>query len=52
MMMSRTSDDRREEMLGELQRFVPGAECPGDMFGFSWLSDPVKEAGDMLRGSS
>ncbi|KAJ6012638.1 hypothetical protein N7522_002993 [Penicillium canescens] len=48
MMMSRTNDERRAEMLDELRRYVPNAELPKDMFSFTWPSDPVKEAAQLV----
>ncbi|KAJ5209483.1 hypothetical protein N7449_003862 [Penicillium cf. viridicatum] len=48
MMMSRTNDERRAEMLDELRRYVPNAELPNDMFAFTWPSDPVKEAAQLV----
>lgn len=49
MMMSRTSDERRGEMLDELRRYVPNAELPKDMFAFTWPSDPVKGAARLVK---
>ncbi|CAG7921648.1 unnamed protein product [Penicillium olsonii] len=48
MMMSRTNDERRGEMMDELRRFVPDAELPKNMFAFTWPSDPVKEAAQLV----
>lgn len=48
MMMSRTNDERRAEMLDELRRYVPNAELPKDMFAFTWPSDPVMEAAQLV----
>lgn len=48
MMMSRTNDERRAEMLDELRRYVPNAELPGNMFEFTWPSDPVREAAQLV----
>ncbi|KAJ0419056.1 FAD/NAD(P)-binding domain-containing protein [Aspergillus carlsbadensis] len=50
MMMSRTADERRDEMLDELRRFVPGAVSPGCMFAYTWASDPIGEAGRVVEG--
>ncbi|KAL4980950.1 hypothetical protein BDW66DRAFT_156088 [Aspergillus desertorum] len=48
MMMSRTNDERRGEMLDELRRYVPHAELPHDMFAYTWPSDPIKEAAQLV----
>ncbi|KAJ5339248.1 hypothetical protein N7452_005976 [Penicillium brevicompactum] len=48
MMMSRTQDERRAEMLDELRKYVPNAELPKDMFSFTWPSDPVQNAKHLL----
>lgn len=48
MMMSRTQDDRRADMLGELRKYVPNAELPKDMFSFTWPSDPVQRVKHLL----
>lgn len=48
MMMSRTNDERRAEMLDDLRRYVPTAELPKDMIAFTWPSDPVKEAAQLV----
>ncbi|KAI9372362.1 hypothetical protein BJX61DRAFT_507589 [Aspergillus egyptiacus] len=48
MMMSRTSDDRRHEMADELRRFVPDAEIPADMVAFTWPSDPMSDAAEVV----
>ncbi|KAJ5767762.1 hypothetical protein N7533_000345 [Penicillium manginii] len=52
MMMSRTNDERRAEMLHELHRYVPSAELPKDMFAFAWISDPVREAAQLVASES
>lgn len=51
MMMSRTNDERRAEMLDELRRYVSDAEVPEDMFAFTWLSDPVKAAARLVASA-
>ncbi|KAK1149697.1 hypothetical protein N8T08_005250 [Aspergillus melleus] len=51
MMMSRTNDERRAEMLDELRRYVPNAELPKDMFAFTWPSDPVTEAAHLVASA-
>lgn len=51
MIMSKTSDDRRGEMLEELRRYVPDAELPKDMVAFSWSSYPAEDARRVLRNS-
>ncbi|KAL3483676.1 hypothetical protein BJX62DRAFT_244664 [Aspergillus germanicus] len=51
MMMSRTADERREEMLDDLRRFVPGAVSPKCMFGYTWKSDPMREARRVVGGA-
>lgn len=48
MMMSRTNDEQRREMLDELRRYVPDAEVPTNMLAFTWLSDPVKAAAQLV----
>lgn len=48
MMMSRTNEERRAEMLDELRRYVPNAELPKDMFAFTWPSDPMQEAAQLV----
>ncbi|KAJ5246005.1 hypothetical protein N7468_000988 [Penicillium chermesinum] len=49
MIMSRINDERREEMLNELRRFVPNAELPKNMFAFAWASDPIKKAAQLVE---
>jgi salicylate hydroxylase len=51
MIMSRTADERREEMLDEFRRFVPGAVSPECMFGYMWTSDPIGEARRVVEAS-
>ncbi|PLB54959.1 monooxygenase [Aspergillus steynii IBT 23096] len=48
MMMSKTHEERRGEMLDELRQYVPDAEIPKSMFTFTWGSDPAQEASDFL----
>ncbi|KAJ5098206.1 monooxygenase [Penicillium argentinense] len=48
MMMSKTSDDRRAEMLDELRKYVPDAETPTDMVSYTWPSCPAREAQVLL----
>ncbi|CAG8400210.1 unnamed protein product [Penicillium salamii] len=48
MIMSRTNEERRAEMLDELRRFIPDAELPKDMFAFTWPSDPMTEAAQLV----
>lgn len=48
MMVSRTNDEQRGEMLDELRRYVPDAEVPTDMLAFTWLSDPAKAAAQLV----
>ncbi|CAG8201422.1 unnamed protein product [Penicillium salamii] len=48
MMMSRTNEERRAEMMDELRRYVPDAELPKDMFAFTWPSDPMTEAAQLV----
>ena len=52
MMMSRTNDERRGEMLHELRRYVPDAELPKDMFAFTWPSDPVTGAAQAMASET
>ena len=49
MMMSKTHDERRAEMLEELHKYVPNAELPPDMFSFTWSSDPIRDARRLLQ---
>ncbi|RDW74559.1 uncharacterized protein DSM5745_07221 [Aspergillus mulundensis] len=51
MMMSRTNDERRAEMLDELRRYVPDAEVPKDMFTYTWPSEPIKEAAQLVEAA-
>ncbi|KAL4749498.1 hypothetical protein BDW72DRAFT_214015 [Aspergillus terricola var. indicus] len=51
MMMSRINDERREEMLDELRRYVPNAELPHEMFEYTWPSDPNKEAAQLVAAA-
>jgi hypothetical protein len=51
MMMSRTADERRDEMLDDLRRFVPGAVSPECMLGYTWTSDPMREARRVIEGA-
>ncbi|KAJ6128922.1 hypothetical protein N7471_010139 [Penicillium samsonianum] len=48
MMMSKTHDERRAEMLAELREYVPNAEVPKDMFSFTWPSNPAEDARRLL----
>lgn len=48
MMMSKTPDERRAEMLDELRKYVPNAELPKDMFSFTWPSNPAQDAQGLL----
>ncbi|KAJ6076987.1 hypothetical protein N7499_008968 [Penicillium canescens] len=48
MMMSKTHDERRAEMLDELRKYVPNAELPKDMFSFTWPSNPAQDAQRLL----
>lgn len=48
MMMSKTHDERRAEMLAELREYVPNAEVPKDMFSFTWPSNPAEDAKRLL----
>ena len=49
MMMSKTHDERRAEMLDELRSYVADAEVPEDMFAFTWPSDPIGEARQLVQ---
>ncbi|KAE8307049.1 FAD/NAD(P)-binding domain-containing protein [Aspergillus transmontanensis] len=49
MMMSKTHDERRAEMLEELRTYVPNAELPPDMFSFTWSSYPVRDTQRLLQ---
>lgn len=49
MMMSKTSNERRAEMMDELRTYVPGAELPENMFSFAWASNPTREAERLLK---
>lgn len=49
MMMSKTDDERRAEMLDELRKYVPKAEVPSDMFSFTWPSYPGRDAKRLLE---
>lgn len=51
MMMSKTHDERRAEMLDELRKYVPSAELPKDMFSFTWPSNPAQDAQGLLAAS-
>ncbi|KAJ5240518.1 uncharacterized protein N7469_002109 [Penicillium citrinum] len=51
MMMSKTHDERRAEMLAELREYVPDAEVPPDMFSFTWPSRPAEDARRLLEES-
>ncbi|KAF4865013.1 3-hydroxybenzoate 6-hydroxylase 1 [Colletotrichum siamense] len=44
MVMSSTSDDRRAEKMPELQRYVPDAILPKNMFEYTWSSYATLEA--------
>ncbi|KAF3797468.1 Salicylate hydroxylase [Colletotrichum gloeosporioides] len=44
MVMSSTSDDRRAEKMPELQRYVPDARLPKNMFEYTWSSYATLEA--------
>lgn len=44
LFMSRVGDEQREKVMGELQRFVPEADMPENMWLFAWDSYPVREA--------
>ncbi|KAI9037629.1 putative salicylate hydroxylase [Aspergillus affinis] len=48
MMMSKTHDERRAEMLAELREYVPNAELPANMFSFTWPSRPAEDARRLL----
>ncbi|KAJ5833644.1 hypothetical protein N7474_001955 [Penicillium riverlandense] len=52
MMMSKTHDERRAEMLDELRKYVPNAEVPPDMFSFTWPSCPDQDAKRLLEGQA
>lgn len=52
MMMSKTHDERRGEMLDELRKYVPDAQVPKDMFRFTWASEPAQEAADLLAAAN
>ncbi|KAE8413919.1 hypothetical protein BDV36DRAFT_303812 [Aspergillus pseudocaelatus] len=49
MMMSKTHDERRAEMLEELRTYVADAEVPKDMFAFTWPSDPIGDAHKLVQ---
>lgn len=49
MMMSKTQNERRAEMMDELRTYVPGAELPENMFAFAWASNPTREAERLLK---
>ncbi|BAE59415.1 unnamed protein product [Aspergillus oryzae RIB40] len=49
MLMSKTHDERRAEMLEELRSYVADAEVPKDMFAFTWPSDPIGEAHRLVQ---
>ncbi|OGM44354.1 monooxygenase [Aspergillus bombycis] len=49
MMMSKTHDERRAEMLEELCSYVSDAEVPRDMFAFTWPSDPIGDAHQLVQ---
>lgn len=51
MMMSKTHDERRAEMLDELRIYVPNAELPKDMFSFTWPSNPAQDSQGLLAAS-
>ncbi|KAL4900723.1 hypothetical protein BDW74DRAFT_170681 [Aspergillus multicolor] len=51
MMMSRTNDERRAEMLDDLRRYVPDAEVPKDMFSYTWPSEPIKESAQLVEAA-
>ncbi|KAI8273882.1 hypothetical protein K4K60_010305 [Colletotrichum sp. SAR11_57] len=44
MVMSSTSDDRRAGKMPELQRYVPDARLPKNMFEYTWSSYATLEA--------
>ncbi|KAF2993830.1 hypothetical protein E8E13_002324 [Curvularia kusanoi] len=48
MFMSRVADDKRQQVLEDLKRFVPNATCPTDMAQLTWRSDPIKTAKEEL----
>ncbi|KAL4878936.1 FAD/NAD(P)-binding domain-containing protein [Aspergillus karnatakaensis] len=48
LFMSKTNDERRAEMLPQLQQFVPNGVVPKDMFAYTWLSYPGLEAQRLL----
>lgn len=48
MMMSKTHDERRAEMLDELRAYVPDGEIPESMFSYTWGSYPAREARRLL----
>ncbi|KAJ5813245.1 hypothetical protein N7447_010268 [Penicillium robsamsonii] len=48
MMMSKTHDERRAEMVDELRHYVPNAELPKDMFSFTWPSNPAQDVQRLL----
>lgn len=49
MMMSKTDDTRRAEMMDELRRYVPGADLPESMISYTWGSRPDLEAQRLLE---
>ncbi|KAF3044653.1 hypothetical protein E8E12_007576 [Didymella heteroderae] len=52
LFMSRVGDEQREEVMGELQKFIPEADMPENMWLFAWDSYPVREAEKALSLSS
>lgn len=52
LFMSRVGDSHRANVMGELHKFVPGAEMPTNMWLFTWDSYPVKAAEKALATMS
>ncbi|KAL5337705.1 FAD/NAD(P)-binding domain-containing protein [Aspergillus crustosus] len=48
LFMSKTHDERRAQMLKELREYVPNAVVPKDMFSYTWLSYPGRDAEKLL----
>ena len=44
LFMSRVGDEHREQVMGELHKFLPEADMPKNMWHFAWNSYPVKSA--------
>lgn len=52
LFMSRVGDEHREQVMGELHRFLPKADMPENMWLFAWDSYPVKLAEKALSSTA